>query len=557
MDPAAQVRSVGVAAFLLAAATLAVSQLPEVWAVRTDARGGIPGSVYAGYPYTYADEAATYLGWIRQAGEGRFFLTDRLTPEEHPRNYVNILWSAMAAVCALTGLSNVAVYSASRVLLGAVVLWMLWILAGRMFERPGARLACYTTLVVAGGWEGAGAFLERNAGGPHVSSPGWWTPQISTFFSLMLYPHILASFVCLLGAVLLMVRAWDGSPERGSLGFGIATGLVAAVLTFFHPMDGVTLLALVWSAPLAIGLVEGRIPWSEWRLSVWATAVWLPALLYNLYIFRTNPVMRAWDLQNLMISPEPWNLMVSYGVSGVLSAVALLRLRHLSRPQRIMAAWLIGVLVLIYLPLRFQRRMEGGIQFPLAVLATSTLVWIGDRVSRGTAARGGWAALGLTLLLLPLQAATPYYLLDIEMKHVRSGKFPSWLTEEKVAAFAYLERTSPSNAIVLASYDMGNLVPSRTGRRCFLGHYALTVDAKAKSKDVERFFAAPDTEDAWRRDFLQRWRITHLLYTPHERRLGSFEPSTRPWLRRVFHRGERPERACEVYEVLSAGTPGT
>ena len=91
MDPAAQVRSVGVAAFLLAAATLAVSQLPEVWAVRTDARGGIPGSVYAGYPYTYADEAATYLGWIRQAEEGRFFLTDRLTPEEHPRNYVNIL----------------------------------------------------------------------------------------------------------------------------------------------------------------------------------------------------------------------------------------------------------------------------------------------------------------------------------------------------------------------------------------------------------------------------------------------------------------------------------
>jgi hypothetical protein len=555
MDPR---RGAAAAALVLGTAMLAVSQMPHVWALRTEWRGSLPDRTYAGYPVMYADEAATYLAWIRQAREGRFFLSDRFTPEEHPRNYVNVLFSTMGAVAAVTGLSEQTVYSGARVLLGAIVLWMLWAVAGVMFERPWERLACYTTLLVAGGWEGAAGFLERNAGGPHVSSMSWWTPQISTFFSLMLFPHILASFVCLLAAVLLLARAWS-APEkaRQAAVLGVAVGLVSAVLTFFHPTDSVTLLALVWVAPLLLALVERRPPWREWRVSAWATAVWLPALLYNVYIFWTNPAMRAWDLQNLMETPSPGKLVLAAGLSGALSALAVVRFRRLSRAQRIMVAWVVCVIVLVYLPLRFQRRLLGGIQFPLAVLATSTLAWITARLSPRTAAGNGWPVLALTLVLLPLQVATPYYLLDVEMTKIRRGKFPGWLPTPTVSALAYLEREAPRDAVVLASYDIGNLIPSRTGLRCFLGHYALTMGAQSKKQDLARFFGGAEADDPWRTAFLQRWGITYLLFTPHERNLGSFDPSARAWLRRVFHAGAAPGAEAEVYAVLNSRTPGT
>ena len=64
---------------------------------------------------------------------------------------------------------------------------------------------------------------------------------------------------------------------------------------------------LCWLAPVLIGAMARSLPWRQLQASGIATAVCLPAVLYNYYIFTSNPAMQAWDLQNIMITPDLCN----------------------------------------------------------------------------------------------------------------------------------------------------------------------------------------------------------------------------------------------------------
>ena len=550
-----------VACLVIGLVVLAGSQIPTAWGLRAQDRGLHPDLVFNGAPATYADEAATYWSWMRQARDGRFFLTDLYTTEEHPRNYVNLLWWTLGSVCRLTGWSLVAVYSGARVLLGALLMGLLFRLARRLFARPGERLACFLVLLLGGGWEGFFRLLGPLPGVPRLGSPAWWMPEISTFFSLMLFPHFLAGFVCMIAGSLAMIRAWSPEPLPGArrAWSSALAGLALALLTFFHPYDAVSLMGALWTAPILFGLIDRKWPLAEWKQSAIASAVWLPSFLYNLAVFTANPAMRAWDEQNLMPTPIPKKLIICLGAGLVLSFLALLAARKLSRPQLVMAAWLLSTLVIIHLPLRFQRRMMGGIQFPLAALGVAGVACVvvpllrvlfraGGRPWK-TADQGGAACLAVVALMAPAWCATPVYLLRDEWASIRSATYPAWLRTEEVAAFRFLEKNAPPDSRVLASYEMGNWLPPYTGLRCVLGHYALTIDSDGRKKDIATFFSADEAADGWRREALMGWNAGYVLFTPHERALGNFDPSTRPWLSEVFAAGDDPARAVRVYAV--------
>ncbi len=551
------------AALLLGLVVLAASQIPVAWGLHAQRSGLHPESVFNGAPPTYADEAATYLSWMRQARDGRFFLIDLYTPEDHPRNYVNLLWWTLGSLSRLTGWSLMTIYSGARVVLGAALLGLLYLLAGALFVRPGERLACYLVLLLSGGWEGLFRFLGPLPHIPRLGSPGWWMPEISTFFSLMLFPHFLAGFLCMVAGILAMMRAWSDEPvpaaRRGWSSVG--AGLSLALLTFFHPYDAVSLIGAIWTAPLLFGLVGHRWPLAEWGQSLIASAVWLPSFLYNYSVFSANPAMRAWDLQNLMPTPVAKRLIICLGVGLVLSVLALLMPGRLNRPQLAMAAWLLSTLVIIHLPLRFQRRMMGGIQFPIAALGVAGVTCVVAplvrtllrRVTRKDALqdRTGWFCLTIVLLIAPVWCATPFYLLGDELKNIRSVEYPAWLLKEEAAALRFLENSVPDDSRVLASYEMGNWVPPYVGVRCVLGHYALTMDSEAKKRDIQRFYSAGEDADGWRLEMLRRWKVTFLLDTRWERALGGFDPSRRAWLREIFKAGEDPARMSRVYALLN------
>jgi hypothetical protein len=381
----------------------------------------------------------------------------------------------------------------------------------------------------------------------------------------MLFPHFVAAFACMLAVLLLMLHAWKARPGGP---FALAAGVLLAVLTFFHPYDALTLAGVLWGTPLLEAVVRRRSPWAGLRLSALATLPWAPALAYNWMLFRSNPAMRAWDEQVVMETPEAARLMIAFGAAGLLAAVSLLAIARLRRVHLTMVVWLFSALTLAYLPFRFQRRMLAGIQFPVAVLAVVALAYVllpaaararaSLRRGRGASARSrgrlGWGTLAITLVLFPLQGATPWYVRDIEWTKLRKVKPPSWVRVETLAALRALDAASRREDLVLASPELGNLVPALTGTRCFVGHYGLTIDAEEKARAAARFFGGVAEDDPWRRALVSRFGITHVLVTPFERAESGFDPLSCRWLREIAAFGEGPERAA-LYAVIAPRSP--
>jgi len=552
-------------AFLLGGLALAYSHLPKIWVAREERLARPHGLEFTGALPTYADDCFTYWSWTRQARQqGRFFFEDLYTTEPHPRNYVNVLFWGLGTLARWTGSTEERTYAVVRIGLSILLLVLLWRLAGRLFEAPYLRLTAFAFFVVQGGWAGVADVFERHWRTAHVTSPEWWTPEMNTVFSMMLFPHFLAGFCCMVGMALLTLSAYHAQDRARRLKLAAGCGLVMTLLTFFHPYDVVAPTVALWIAPPIIGVVERRFPRREAETAIVATAVWLPSLLYNAWIFTHNPAMRAWDLQNEMITPEPSRLIISLGIGGALAAAALLSVRQMSTPLLFMASWFVSHLVLIHLPFRFQRRMIGGIQFPMGALAAFALAaivspplvaWLArsGRAVRWRRALGpaplGAAVLAIACVVFPFESAGPRRIVHLEWGALRAAKYPAWVRHTEVDMFARLEREH-RECVVFCSYEMGGLVPPWTGHRTYLGHYALTIEAKRKEDEVRRFYSAGAEDDAWRRGLLASMRATHVLWTAHERALGEFDPSTRPWLREVFRAGDGEGRAV-IYAVLT------
>ena len=542
-------------------AMLVLSQLPSLWAMHAKAVRYHPDKVFTGALHTAAEDAATYYSWIRQAREGRFLFTDLYTHEEHPRNYTNVLFWVMGNFSRVTGLGVSTVHATFRPIVGAVLLFLLYLLVVRLFDSAGARFAAYFFMVLSSGWEGVLAWLATKTEVAHVSSPQWWMPEINTYASLILFPHFLAGFVCMIGVLLLMMGAWSESMRSDASRWAraIAAGVLLAVLTFFHPYDVVSVTGVLLGAPLLFAWLRPGNLRRDLKLTAVALACFAPALAYNYWIFRHNPAMLAWDLQNVMATPELDRLLVGAGIGLPFALLSFLALRRMNRPQLVMASWFVAILVASQFPVRFQRRMLGGIQFPLAALAVAGIAlvlvpWAQRRIS-GYCAAGGRAGLGVLLVaaaIAPLQWATPYYFREGEWQQLRAVKYPSWLERSVVDAMGFIRTLPPGEAVVLASYETGNFLPGYTGRRCVVGHYGLTIDYDRKLREVARFFAGGADDDGWRRDALRRWNVRYLIHGPHERALGGFDPSSFAGMRRLRVFGTGTESETAVYEISEA-----
>lgn len=538
-------------AILLGAAFLVATQLPHAWAVYAQSRGYADGKVYTGVLPTSAEDAFSYYGWMRQGAEARFLFVDRFAVEPHPRVYVNVLYGPLGGVARAADLSIPAVYAAARFVFGGVLLLVTWWFAGLAFERPGPRLAAFSLALVSGGWEGPYNWFVRNRGWERISSPGWWTPEISTTFSTMTMPHFAAAFALLLLATGLMAKAFGSAVHGGRLAAAASLPLLA--LVFFHPYEVVVAAAAFATYLLLTAVVERRWPMRELGLAAVPMAIVAPAIAWNAWLFSRNPAFRAMDEQAVMTTPEPGKLALALGAGGVLALVALAGLRRMTVPQRMAAAWWLGSLAAAHLPFRFQRRLLGGIQFPTAVLAVLTLsVWVAPWLARRLGGRKLLAAIALAAVLVPLVGATPWYVRDIDWREVRRYRYPVWVDAREMDLLLELDRHAKPGDAVFSSHAFGMLVPGFAGARVYLGHYSLTIDSEAKGGDVTRFYSDA-ADDAWRRDLLARYGIDFVAWTAHERALGSFDPSAAPWLSEIARFGEA-ETLSVLYRVVPAAS---
>jgi uncharacterized membrane protein len=110
---------------------------------------------------------------------------------------------------------------------------------------------------------------------------------------------------------------------------------------------------------------------------------------------------------------------------------------------------------------------------------------------------------------------------------------PIFHSQAEMDALDWLRTHSTPDDVVLCAYKTGNYVPARAGNRVLLGLDVETIHSDRKRAEVDRFFTDAEP-DAWRRQLLDRYRITYVLVGPNERALGTYDPERSPDLVSVY-----------------------
>jgi hypothetical protein len=126
------------------------------------------------------------------------------------------------------------------------------------------------------------------------------------------------------------------------------------------------------------------------------------------------------------------------------------------------------------------------------------------------------------------------------------GRVPSepiFHPADQLSAFAWLAEHGRPGQVVLSSQLTGNPLPAYTGLVAYIGHGPETINQPEKSQLVAAFYQGP-THAVERRALLANGRVTFVIFGPHERALGDFDPTLAPYLSQRFVQGD-----YAVYEV--------
>ena len=511
--------------------------------------------VFSGFVYAVND-CTSYIAKMRQGAEGAWLFHIPYTPEPHPGALFFIFHRLLGKAATLLPWGDLTrrliwVYHAARVAFGAGLLLTIYRFLALLTWRVEVRRLAWLLITFGGG---LGWVLIA------LGEPDWLgstpldfiLPEGFTFLVLFAFPHLALAQMALLLGLAQVMKAWGVQPgsggskeraatrtERGAAatrGSWLRQALLAGILWLGMGMIVPFYPAVAWSVTGAawtmLCIRREHICLPEGLAVAVATLIPLPIVMYALWRFASDPVYATWAAQSQVVSPHPLHYALAYGVLLALGALAVRDAWASDGPLWVALAWIIVVPMLIYLPLKEQRRFVVGFQIPIAALAARGLRRVTNADTKLREVRWWLSALGVLLLLLPTNAM----LIGRTMLAVRAHPSPIYRDRDEIATLDWLSRRVRADDVILASHESGNYIPARVGARVFVGHGAESFEASKKRACVARFFGGA-ADDEWRRELLNRYDVDYLFWGPLERELGDFDPDAAPYLERQYGQG--------------------
>jgi hypothetical protein len=492
------------------------------------------------------EDGNTYMAKMGQGARGEWLFHLLYTSEDHDGAILLTFHLLLGKLARLSGLSLLSVYHLARLLGGFFLLWMTYVFISYFVPSVALRRIAFLLICFSSGL----GWLLITLGLSSDIPIDFLLPEAFTFLILYAFPHLALARTLMLGTFILTLTAFRRNRLLWAILAGITCFLVGLIVPFYvgvaYVVLGSYLLALLWK--------RRHVPWRELGLTAVVAFISAPVLLYNGYVFWTNPIFRAWAEQNLILSPHPLHYVSGYTIVALLAIGGMGYVLRRSESEKLfLVSWVLVVPPLLYIPFNLQRRLIEGFQIPLCILASLGLArYVLPALTRSGLTRNltrfkrytrpklrRFATTAIILLTIPsnlLLVATGL----IQVSHLAPPIFHEGMELEAMDWLA--AHTRPSD-VVFSSYEAGNYIPARAGNRVFLGHGSETVRAEEKENIVRRFFQA-QTGDAYREEILRQYNIACLFYGPAERAMGDFQPATRPYLEEVFINGR-----YTIYEV--------
>jgi hypothetical protein len=445
--------------------------------------GAPPGTRFSGFIGQFRNDYNSYLAWIRQAYDGYPTFRILFTTEPHARWFFHPLFWAMGTLARVTGLPMLTVWHLTQATGCIALVPAIYGFAARCTQSRTARILALVLATTASGFGWIWVRLTQPA--PNVAyeqTPiDLWMAESSPF------PSLVTSFITLPIALALLLGALNFALdhlESGRMRDAALGALLALALATTHPYDMLTLDAVL----VAWFFLRGRHRVKGFALLM---GLPLPFLLYALAVTRLAPVFSqvAWA----MPMPNPGDLLCGLGLPLALGVAALLdpRVRRGSPNYVLPAAWLGAVVLLLLLPLGFQRKLLHGVTVPLCLLAAMGLVCWGQ-AALSSLRRPQQLAVGtiVSLLIVLFAAAGSAELYLDLLASNREKRMGDYLPEVTLDAMRWLEEHTEPADVVIATPIISPWLPGRVGVTVYQGHWAQTLDLERKRDFVLDLFSA-------------------------------------------------------------------
>lgn len=509
-------------------AVFAMTNLPYLFAVNAAGQN----SVFGGFLLNPID-GNSYLAKMYQGWRGDWRFTLPYTAQPGSGGYLFLFYIFLGHLARWVNLPLLLVFHIFRIIgTGGMLIALYYFfkvtLVEKRFYVPAFALAALGSGL---GWLllPFGAFTSD-----------YWVAETYPFLSAYANPHFVIGLALLLWILAQQARSKGLAAidkfliALAALGLSVISpfGVVIALA-----VSGIGMLWNVWKAMAGKGQPLGEywhLVWSE--PFFWILLGGAPLSIYDFWIVRVDPVLAGWNLQNLTPAPPLWDTFVSLSPVLLLAVPGLWILyrnrdQGISRGQRLLLIWALAGLMLLYAPFGLQRRFMMGLYIPLVGLAMLGLLSLAARIQK----RMSFLFLVVLLLALPTNL-----LVLLAAQHGAQTHDPQiYLTRGESLAFSWIEKNTPTDALVLASPQAGLLIPAYTGRRVVYGHPFETVNAEVKENLVMQWFGegkplnVADQKAQQLQEFLDQQRVDYIFLGPREQKLGGLPAGLR--LTEVYH----------------------
>lgn len=509
-------------------AALTLSLIPTILAYST----APSGTVFTGFLLNPLD-GFSYLAKMKQGADGSWLFSLPYATEPGPGTFLFVYHLLLGHLSRWTGISMIAVFHAVRVIAAGVMFLLVYVLFQATLPESGSRRsALLLTIFGSGlGWLAAPLF--------DLQPSDLMIPESIPFLVAYGNPHFPVAAAALLGGILVILLLQDRPGLRLALALLCGT-IIGAVL----PFSALSLFAAgftwyLWEAiryfrrngsraikqwallnltPI-LGLVAGAAPW----------------LLYDFWISQAHPVISAWNLQNQTLSPPPLNYLFGYGLVLILAVIGIWRTKPAQTKEgRLLLSWLLTGVILLYIPVPFQRRLSLGLFFPMAAFAGLGWHSLTSKLSRSRL---------LTMILILLVLPSNLLVVSAGLLGVTQGKPAVIHYDDEVAAYQWAAENLPQGSLILAAPTTGNRIPAFVSLRVLYGHPFETPDADAQKQKVEELFNMGGSATPGMQTLIEGG-IEYVFYGPREQEIGN--PA---WLAELELIGEFGE--VRLFKVVS------
>lgn len=491
----------------------------------------------------YGNDLSQYLAAMGDGRSSAWLVQDHLTAEPHSPALMYTFYVLLGKLAGLLGAQPVHLFAGAMLAAAPALVFSAYAFVATFTPSVSERRLALLFVLASSGLGIWVAALSTPAAQAEAATLGFSydRAEVATFLLPFGPPHLPLA----LAALLLWGRhfiEWSRSPRPRAMAAMLLLVLAVALL---NPFSLATLVGLAAGLTLLRWAATRRFPALEVVAAVASAAVAGPLLLANILTFSADPFWSvAYGQQNLTGSPPPGVLALDLGLLLPFALAGALSPKLRREPLLFLVAWIATLLVLMYLPVPFQRRFGFGLQPALAALAALGAVRSAELLKERTpsllarlAFRGGVAVLvfsgtllGYLVLLLTSTGAGPLGRTVFE-------------PAGNVAATDWLAANSGERDVVLASFETGNYLAGRIRGRIVAGHKAGTLDWRKKQELIAAFYS-PATPAGDRLRIASEAGATLVLVGTRERALGGGSLRAEDGFRLLYD-----ERGVRVYRV--------